>query len=140
MAREKTSGCQFPRFQYSVESPLDSATGQSSGKRQHKPIVITKEWGAASPQIFQALTTNEILSSVDFEFTKNSTGEKEVVYQRITLTNAQITRVNSYVGAALSGGHHGKKNEVVTLEYEQQLIIGSGAALPLPGEVKWFGK
>lgn len=25
------------------------ATGQASGKRQHSPILITKEWGAASP-------------------------------------------------------------------------------------------
>jgi hypothetical protein len=38
-------------FQYGVKSPCDAATGQASGKRQHQPIVITKAWGTASPQL-----------------------------------------------------------------------------------------
>ena len=29
----------------------DVATGQASGKRQHKPISVVKEWGAASPML-----------------------------------------------------------------------------------------
>ena len=33
---------------YSVRSPRDSATGQASGKRMHKPFTITKELGASS--------------------------------------------------------------------------------------------
>ena len=36
---------------YQIVSPRDVATGQSSGKRMHKPFVITKEWGAASPTL-----------------------------------------------------------------------------------------
>ncbi len=28
----------------------DASTGQATGKRQHKPIKIIKEWGASSPQ------------------------------------------------------------------------------------------
>jgi len=31
----------------------DAASGQATGKRQHKPITITKEWGAATPQIMK---------------------------------------------------------------------------------------
>lgn len=34
-----------------VVAPRDAATGQASGKRQHKPIKIVKEWDAASPQL-----------------------------------------------------------------------------------------
>src|SRR5437764_7519742 len=45
---------------YKVLSPRDLATGQSSGKRQHSPLTIVKEWGAATPQLFQALVTNEL--------------------------------------------------------------------------------
>ena len=60
-------------------SPRDVATGQASGKRQHKPIRFTKEWGAASPQIYQALVTNEVLKSVLFEFVRtDSKGAEEV--------------------------------------------------------------
>jgi type VI secretion system secreted protein Hcp len=35
-------------FSYEVSSPRDLATGQASGKRQHTPVVFTKEWGASS--------------------------------------------------------------------------------------------
>lgn len=31
--------------------PRDAATGQASGKRQHKPISVVKEFGAASPML-----------------------------------------------------------------------------------------
>ena len=31
-----------------VASPRDVATGQASGKRQHRPITIVKEWGAST--------------------------------------------------------------------------------------------
>src|SRR5262249_1750627 len=51
-------------FSYEVISPRDVATGQATGKRQHSPVTISKEWGAASPQLFQAAVTNEPLQSV----------------------------------------------------------------------------
>lgn len=31
----------------------ETASGQAAGKRQHKPLTITKEWGGASPAILQ---------------------------------------------------------------------------------------
>ena len=34
-----------------VIAPRDSATGMATGKRQHAPVTIVKEWGAASPQL-----------------------------------------------------------------------------------------
>jgi len=49
-------------------SPRDPASGLPTGKRQHKPISFLKEWGAATPQLFQALVTNENLKTVKFEF------------------------------------------------------------------------
>ena len=55
-------------FSYEVTSPRDVATGQASGRRQHGPVTFVKAWGAASPQLFQALTTNEVLKTVLFEF------------------------------------------------------------------------
>ena len=30
---------------YTLVSPRDAASGQASGKRMHKPLTITKEWG-----------------------------------------------------------------------------------------------
>jgi len=85
-------------FEYGVKSPRDVATGQASGKRQHQPLIITKEWGPASPQIFQALTTNEVLDSVEIEFTKTNPNGEEYVYHTIKLTNARVVEVKDYVG------------------------------------------
>src|SRR5438552_3929653 len=36
-------------FDYAIASPRDIATGQASGKRQHQPVRIVKEWGASTP-------------------------------------------------------------------------------------------
>ena len=85
------------RFVYAVKSPRDAATGQASGKRQHTPIMITKQWGPASPQIFQALVTNEVLEQVLFEFIQTGADGAEEVYYTITLTNAAIADLKQYL-------------------------------------------
>jgi type VI secretion system secreted protein Hcp len=86
------------KFSYGVVSPRDVFTGQASGKRQHKAIVITKEPGAATPQFFAALVSNEMLKSIVIQFfRRNTTGANEL-QQTITLTNATISDFRQYVG------------------------------------------
>ena len=51
-------------FTEGVISPRDAASGLPTGKRQHKPITITKEIDAASPLLYNACVTNENLSQV----------------------------------------------------------------------------
>jgi hypothetical protein len=47
-------------FEYNVKAPRDVATGQASGKRQHKPILIRKEIDKATPQLsFGSFTVDE---------------------------------------------------------------------------------
>jgi hypothetical protein len=36
---------------YTVKSPRDSASGQASGKRMHKPVTFVKEWGPTTPML-----------------------------------------------------------------------------------------
>lgn len=86
-------GIEVLGFSFSVETPRDLNTGQASGKRQHNPIKIIKEIGAASPQILQACVTNEILQTVSFQFTEATGDGKETVYPKIDLTNATIVSV-----------------------------------------------
>src|SRR5215472_6489461 len=56
------------QFSFEMTAPYDKATGQSAGKRQMHPVSFIKERGAASAMIFHALTTNEVIKSVLFEF------------------------------------------------------------------------
>src|SRR5580765_5101621 len=90
LGRDKIAGV---RFVSEASSPRDVATGQ----RTHKPILVTKEWGAASPQLFQALVTNENLKSVLFEFVKTNVQGEEEIYHTIKLTNAAVSNIKAYL-------------------------------------------
>ena len=94
-------------FAYEVKSPRDVATGQPSGKRQHMPIRFVKEWGAATPQIFTALTTNEVLPTVSFEFTRTNANGEEYVYYSIKLTDASISDLRQFTSDNPAGGTKG---------------------------------
>jgi len=89
------------RFSSQVTSPRDAATGQPSGKRQYSPITFTKVWGPSSPQIFQACVTNEVLSTVKFEFWTTISGGQEVMYQTIILTNATVSSFRRSIGVPM---------------------------------------
>ena len=92
------------RYSAETTSPRDAATGQATGKRIHKPITITKEWDAASPQIFAALVSNETLKTVLFEFVKPDAAGREEIYFTVTLTNAVISNVHSYLDLTDTSG------------------------------------
>lgn len=76
-------------FNYAVEF--------SSGKRQHGPVTFMKALGEASPQIFQALTTHEVLKRVDIDFVQSDDKGTETVYYTIRLTNATVTGIRQHV-------------------------------------------
>jgi type VI secretion system Hcp family effector len=77
------------------------------------------QWGAASPQILQALATNETLNPVIFEFTRTTPDGKEQVYQTITLTNATIVNVSRALGADESQQIHSFEIEVVEFTFQK---------------------
>ncbi|MFN2440288.1 MAG: type VI secretion system tube protein TssD, partial [Chitinophagaceae bacterium] len=80
---------------HQITSPRDAASGQASGKRIHKPLVITKEVDTASIKLFNALVTNETLKEVVINFFQHSTTTgQEVVYYRIKLSNASIANIS----------------------------------------------
>ena len=94
-------------FSSEVASPHDVATGQASGKRIHSPITFTKQWGAASPQLFQATVTNEVLKSVLFEFIGTDKAGKEQVFETVKLTNATIAELKRTLDEHTPEGAHG---------------------------------
>jgi type VI secretion system secreted protein Hcp len=88
-------------YEHEIRVPPDTTTAQTSGRRQHGPIRIIKEFGAATPQIMQALVTNEMLPAVVIQFVRNAgqTGAEEV-YHKITLVNATVSRIQQHTGFA----------------------------------------
>jgi type VI secretion system secreted protein Hcp len=108
-------------FTSEVQSPRDIATGQPSGKRQWRPIKITKEWGAASPQGLVSCSTNEVLPEVTFEFTKTNADGAEYVYQTVKLTDATLCAINRFTGGNdVEGGTSSRHTAALdTMELEE---------------------
>ena len=77
-----------------VKSPRDAASGQATGKRQHKPFTIVKGFDKASPKLFMAAVTNENLTSVECSFFHTNRFGQNQKYFKITLQNAQISEID----------------------------------------------
>lgn len=107
-------------FSYGVEAPYDTATGHASGKRQHTPITITKEWGASSPQLWQSCVSNEVLDSVVIKFADPETNQPKRNPYEIRLTNAAVSQIH----------HVGGGKDRVSFVYEEIQTLGG---TPPPG-------
>ncbi|HEV2057746.1 MAG TPA: type VI secretion system tube protein TssD [Solirubrobacteraceae bacterium] len=86
-------------FSYEVTSPRVAGSGAGTGGREHGAVTFTKEWGAASPQLFRALVTNEVIESALFEFVRRNDVGVDYVFHTIKLTDACVTAIHQYVAA-----------------------------------------
>ena len=85
-------------WDWSVISPRDAASGLPTGKRQHKPMVLTMAPDASSVRLFKALITNENLPSVKVSFVHK--GETEA-YLLVELENASVASFHQLTEAGL---------------------------------------
>jgi type VI secretion system secreted protein Hcp len=84
---------------HEIVSPRDPASGLPTGKRMHKPIVITKELDKSSPLLYNVLTNNENVSELEIKFwtpqIKAQTGVgSEVNHYTLKLINANIASIS----------------------------------------------
>ena len=90
-----------------VTSPRDAASGQAAGKRQHQPVVITKQVDAATPNIFQALTTNEVIKEAKFHI-----GDLTITLKNATVSEQKLT------------GNKDSGTEQVSITYQTIMLEG----------------
>jgi type VI secretion system secreted protein Hcp len=79
---------------HEIVSPRDAASGLPTGKRMHKPLVITKELDKSSPLLYNALVNNENLSEFELQFWQPSATGAEKQHYTIKLTNANIASMH----------------------------------------------
>lgn len=84
---------------HEIVSPRDPASGLPTGKRMHKPFVITKEVDKSSPHLYSALVNNEnILTWKLDHYTPQIKADRgmgtEVNHYSIELVNANIASIN----------------------------------------------
>ena len=84
---------------HEIVSPRDAASGLPTGKRMHKPFVITKELDKSSPLLYNVLCTNENITEFELQFwtpqMKAGAGVgSEVQHYTVKLTNASIVDIS----------------------------------------------
>jgi type VI secretion system secreted protein Hcp len=81
-------------FDMSASSPYDAATGRTSGRREWHAIKITKALDGASPKLFQAFVTNQVLKTVKLTVLRPQNGpglgSGDDPFYTIELTNAVV--------------------------------------------------
>jgi type VI secretion system secreted protein Hcp len=80
---------------HEVVSPRDAASGLPTGKRQHKPLIITKEIDWSTPSLMTLLTNNERISEFRLDFWKPSKSGKEYNYYTIELLHAKVAGIET---------------------------------------------
>lgn len=80
-------------WNHEVISPRDAASGLPTGKRQHKPFVITKAIDKASPLLMFLLTQNENIPDWKLKMYRPSSSGAEEHYFSIALVNANISGI-----------------------------------------------
>ncbi len=87
---------------HEIESPRDSASGLATGRRQHKPFIITKELDQSTPLLFSAMIDNENIVEWELQYfapKKATTGAAgagvETNNYTVKLTNATIINIKS---------------------------------------------
>lgn len=83
---------------HAIISPRDPASGLPTGKRMHKPFVITKELDKSSPLLYNALVNNENIPEWELQFwtpqLSAATGVgQEKQHYTVKLTNANIASI-----------------------------------------------
>lgn len=81
-------------FSHQVIIPRDPQSGQPTGQRVHKPLMISKILDKSSPLIFNALTSAEVLETCRIVWYRTTTNGPELYYT-IDLDDAVIVDVQS---------------------------------------------
>jgi type VI secretion system secreted protein Hcp len=76
---------------HEIISPRDPASGQATGRQQHKAISVTMLWGPTTPKFLTALVTNENLTSVLIGLLQTSSRAAPTQVATIKLTNASVS-------------------------------------------------
>lgn len=121
--RKGMSSLRGLRFCHEVSVPVAAGSGGGGGamgKRVHGPVTITKEWGEASPQLFDLLVKGSHLPTVRMEFVGPGPDGQEEVRSVVTLGTALITKIHRYVGLSEPGDpRDARELEDVSFVYEK---------------------
>jgi type VI secretion system secreted protein Hcp len=78
---------------HGIVCPRDPASGRPTGKRIHKPFIVTKELDRSTPLLYSVLTNNENVKAWELQFWQPSPTGVERRHFTVRLTNANISAI-----------------------------------------------
>ncbi|MBD1553987.1 type VI secretion system tube protein TssD [Pseudomonas typographi] len=84
-------------FSHQVIIPRDPQSGQPTGQRVHKPLMITKVFDKSSPLIYNALTSGERITECVLRWYRTSDKGSQEHYFTIKLEDAVIVGVQAHM-------------------------------------------
>lgn len=81
-------------FSHGLNLPVDGLSGKITGTRVHSPMHIEKEFDAASPYLYKALSKGQTLKSAELKFYRIDDSGRERVYFIILLEGVKVTGIS----------------------------------------------
>ena len=88
---------------HEISIPNDPATGLPSGRRQHRPLVLTVRVDKSWPLLYSVLVNNENLSQVELRVLVPNTTGVTTLQRKVLLTNANISDIKQFTVDAANG-------------------------------------
>jgi type VI secretion system secreted protein Hcp len=89
--KKEAKGLPILGYSLGVKSPRDVASGQATGKRVHEPLQVFRHIDAATPKLFQATVTGEVLSEVVIAVYRIGANGKEMPFLTVRLKKALLS-------------------------------------------------
>jgi type VI secretion system secreted protein Hcp len=81
-------------FQHEIVCPRDPASGIPTGKRVHKPFMLTKELDKATPLLYNVLCNNENIKTWELQLWQPSPTGQERQHFTVRMWNANISAIH----------------------------------------------
>ncbi|CAN95158.1 MULTISPECIES: type VI secretion system tube protein TssD [Sorangium] len=82
---------------HSLVGPRDPVTGRPTGKRMHKPFIVTKDLDRSTPLLLSILSHNESIPRWELQFYRSiAIGVERPVFT-VQLTNANISSIQFHM-------------------------------------------
>lgn len=82
-------------IEHLIETPTDPQGGQPAGQRVHKPFIFTSALNKATPMLYQALATGEMLPTVEVKWYRTSTEGRQEHFFTTKLEDATIVNIST---------------------------------------------
>lgn len=116
-------------FKHIVDLPSNDS-GMPTGRRVHRPLMITKEVDKSTPKLYQALCTGEVITEATLRWYRLDGSGDESQFFTVMLQDALIVKLESWVPDVLDKNYAGYSNmenlwftyEVIRWTWEQDGI------------------